>query len=96
MSDNLIDDLVTPVRGAQNIIEVDADYQALITDDILNCDGDMTITLVPSIIAAKEITVSSTDGEVTLDADVPIEAPSVMTTGTSETFYLSRGQWWHK
>jgi len=94
--DNLVDDLVSPIRGAQNIIEVDADYQALITDDIINCDGTFTVTFPIFPIAVKEITVTSTNGTITVASEVAIEGPVTLTTGTSQTFYPSRGQWFRK
>jgi len=76
--------------------EVSADYQAEVTDDIITCTGDMNVNFVPIDKAIKEVTIASTDGTVTVTADVPIEEGSVMTPGTSETFYISQGEWRHK
>lgn len=85
-----------PLGGVLQIIEVDANYQVRIVDDVISCDGTFTVTLPPSAIAAKEITISSTNGTITIAADVTLELPSSITTGASETFFLARGQWWHK
>jgi len=77
-------------------VEVSSNYQAEPTDDIITCTGDMNVNFVPIDKVIKEVTVASTDGIVTVTADVPIEEGSIMTPGTSETFYISFGEWHHK
>lgn len=86
----------TPGFIPQVTVQVDATYQILPTDDNINCDGTFTVTLVNENEVIKEVTVTSTNGTVTMAGDVTIETPSTITTGASETFYLERGQWWHK
>lgn len=80
----------------QNIKAINDTYTASPFDDVLNCDGTFNVTLPLENDAIKEITVTSTNGTITLFADVTIEAPNTITTGTGETFYLARGEWWHK
>ena len=97
--DNLVDDLVSPLRGSQNIIEVNAPgpFQALNTHDILNCAGGAMTVNVPNIeVAVKELTIDATDGTVTLTGNATIETPNVITTGVKVTIYPARGEWWQK
>ena len=97
--DNLIDDPVSGPgagTGEQTIVEANTTYQILPGDDIINCDGTFTVTLPNAVDAIKEVTITSTNGTITVAGDVTIETPSTVTTGASETFYLARNQWWHK
>ena len=87
---------VVPGDGAQTIVEVTADYQVLPGDDIINCDGTFNVTLPDAVDAIKEVTITSTNGTITILADVAIEQPSTLTTGASETFYLAQNMWNHK
>jgi len=97
--DNLVEEMISSIRGAMNIIEVDAPgpFQALNTNDILNCAGGAMTVIVPDIeVAVKELTIDATDGTVTLTGNATIETPNIVTTGVKVTIYVARGQWWQK
>lgn len=87
--------LVLP-GGGQDIVEVTDDYDVQQDDDIINCNGTFMVTLPPIAIAIKEITISSTNGIITLAADATIEGAGSVPNQTSITFYPARGQWWIK
>lgn len=78
------------------IVTTNVDRQVRATDKIINCSGSITVTLINIANATHEITITSTNGTVTLAADAVIEAPSTFTTGTSGTLYPARDQWYQK
>lgn len=100
--DNLIKDPIQPPLGAQNKQEINGAvtpiYQALATDDLIYCTGDVEVIFPVAAIVYKELTIGSTNGTVTTSTTdgTPIEAGSTMTTDTSETFILTFGEWRHK
>lgn len=100
MTSNLIGPLIG-ISGAQKIVEIDGAvtpiYQALVGDDIINCTGDVDVIFPLAVETTKQLTIASIDGTVTTSVTdaTPIEAGSTMTTGTSETFLLSFGEWRH-
>lgn len=88
--------ITMPVNESQSIIEVDANYQATPSDDIINGDGTFTVTFPPILTAIQSITISSTNGSITLAGDATIQGSTTLTNGTSAEFYPARGQWWRK
>jgi len=84
--------LVSP----SGIVETDVNYQVVLGDKFINCLGSITITLINIANAVDEITITSTNGTVTLAADATIQTPSTFTTGTGGTVYPARGQWHQK
>lgn len=80
---------------ASGIVETNVDYQALPTDKIINCNGSVRITFPAITIAFQALTITSTTGNVTTAADVTIQSPTNVSTGTTSTFYPARGQWFH-
>ena len=89
------DNIGSPAVGFQYIIEATDDYQVRIVDDIIVCNGTFNVTLPPSDIARKQVTVISTNGTITVLGDVPIESSNILTTGAAENFVLAFAQWFH-
>jgi len=82
------------LSGQEVIVETSVDYQSFNVDDKINADASLTVTLVDFADAIKQVTISSTNGTVTLAGDVTIESPTSITTGVTVTVYPARGQWW--
>jgi len=81
-------------NGALQIVEANANYQVLANDDIINCLGTFNVTLPNILSATKEYKISSTNGTITVLGDAVIEAPTSITTGSTNSYYPARGQWW--
>ena len=62
------------------VIETDADYQVLLYDDAINCDGTFDVTLIAIADAVDPIIVTSTNGTVSILADATIQGSSSVTT----------------
>lgn len=85
---------VIPAANSFVVVEADSNYQALIGDDAINCDGTFTVTLPLIADAVKPIIISSTTGSITLASDATIQGGATVNNGTSVELYPSRGQWW--
>lgn len=71
-----------------------ATYQALPSDDAINCQGTFTVTLPPIASAVKPVTITSTSATITVAGDATIPGATVLASGVSGTWYPARGQWW--
>ena len=76
------------------LVETDVDYVLVAGNQIISCSNDISIVLDG---AADDdlITITSTSGTVVLGANLPIQSPTTITTGTTATLYKARNQWWH-
>ena len=88
-------EVAQPIDQLQfTVIEADADYQVLLYDDAINCDGTFDVTLIDIADAVDPIIVTSTNGTVSILADATIQGSASVSTGTSAEWYPARGQWW--
>ena len=78
------------------VVEANANYQVLLKDDAINCDGTFTVTLVDIATAKNAVVVTSTNGIITTAGDAVIQGETDLTTGTSAEWYPARGQWWRR
>lgn len=76
---------------------VDGAYQVLRGNKNILCSGTFDVTAIPAAEAdEQEITIKSQSGTQTFVADVPVEGPITMTTGTSRTWFFADNQWFQK
>lgn len=63
---------------------------------IVNCDGTFNVTLIDEadVINSGLVKITSTNGTITVLADVPINGVNILTTGVSVDFHKARGEWW--
>jgi hypothetical protein len=90
----LIHQILNRIR--YTVVEADASYQVKLYDNAVNCDGTFTVTLLPvaKVVNGHPIVISSTNGVVTIAADVSIQGSNTVTNETGVEFYFARGQWW--
>tara|TARA_R110002096_G_scaffold275751_1_gene469490 strand:+ start:194 stop:682 length:489 start_codon:yes stop_codon:yes gene_type:complete len=86
--------ITIPINEELGIVEADANYQIMASDDIINCNGSFTVTFPPILTAAQSMKISSVNGTIVLAADATIQGSQSLTTGTGAEFYPARGQWW--
>lgn len=83
----LIDGIPIDVSGADTIIEVSANYQATINDDIIVCTGTFTVTLPLLANTFKKVIIKSTTGTITVDGNgSPVETPTSLTPNQANEF----------
>lgn len=88
---NIIDTLLVDGKPldptAEDIIEVSANYQVLVTDDIIVATGTLTVTLPLLSNADKKVAIKSISGTVTVDGNgSTVEAPVSLTAGQANTY----------
>lgn len=78
------------------VAEPDANFQVVQGVGIVNCDGTFNVTLIDEadVINSGLVSITSTNGTITVLADVTINGTATMTTGVTGDFYRSRGEWW--
>ncbi len=82
------------VTGSDNIIEVNSNYLADITDDIIICTGSFTVTLPLLANAIKVVIIKSVSGTITVDGNgSTVEEPTALTTGQANEFTPTSAQW---
>lgn len=86
----------TPISAPPFVFEADAAHQVIIGEGIINCDGTFNVTLVDEadVINSGLVKITSTNGTITVLADVTINGSATLTTGVSVDFYKARGEWW--
>ncbi len=83
--------------GEKGTVETDVDYQVKAGDTIINCNGDLDVTLMSILDDEKAaITITSGIGTVELLADASIQSPTTLTSGMSADLYFSRLQWFQR
>ena len=72
-------------------------YQVLLGNRNIACSGNFTVTLIDAADATdQEITINSTSGTITVEADATIQGAASLTTGTTGAWFFANGQWYSK
>jgi len=83
-----------PPPGDKNV-DVSANYQVILGNENIRCDGTFTVTAVVTADASnEEITIKNAGtGVITFVADAPIEGSVTLTATQSQPWFFAGGQW---